>query len=150
MTFSEPEVYIEESESEVTHATYTLDRRGTDLNINTMVAPPPPPPPPSFTPVMLGQVRYSLILRDGDNATENVDYRLYIHDTCTLMGDTGCVSFAPGDTRATIGVDILPDTLLEGNEVFHIRLVYEMGIPDIDKTILKVTIIDGAHRKPFI
>ena len=41
VTFNETEVYVQESETVKTHASFTLDRRGTDLNVITMVTSPP-------------------------------------------------------------------------------------------------------------
>lgn len=70
-------------------------------------------------------MKYNAVVREGDNATVDSDYKLY-ETTCVLELDEspgGCVLFTPGQTIATLNVLIIPDHLLEGNERFHLRIV---------------------------
>lgn len=88
-----------------------------------------------------------------DTATENVDFQLFTSDECILEGDPtpgGCVSFLPGHITAGLIVEILPDTLLEGNETFHLKIEYaRIGrrSKDLSLSTLKVTIIDSSQRE---
>lgn len=97
------------------------------------------------------QVKYYHFSSDGDSAEDNVDFRLYTDDGCTLQGESsgGCVRFYPGQTSASLKVLILPDKLLEGDEVFHLKIGYVRNgrrSKDLHFSTLKVTIIDGALR----
>lgn len=83
------------------------------------------------------------------SAEENVDFRLY--SSCRLEGerDGGCVRFSPGETTASLTVEILPDVLMEGTEVFHLKIEYVRNgrrSKDLQLSSLQVTIIDGALR----
>ncbi|MES2902658.1 MAG: Calx-beta domain-containing protein, partial [Pseudomonadota bacterium] len=59
---------------------------------------------------------YTIVL-DGSASADDIA-------TATL---TGSVSFAPGETSATISVPIAGDTALEGNETFHVVLSEPTG-----------------------
>lgn len=101
---------------------------------------------------MFPQVKYIYTQIEGDTAQENVDFRLYTSDGCSLEGERngGCVSFSPGQTKAELRVEILPDTLLEGSEVFHLKIEYVrngMRTRDHRFFTMSITIIDGAQRK---
>ena len=96
-------------------------------------------------------MKYYYFISDGDSAEENVDFRLYTDDGCMLLGDNsgGCVRFSPGLSSASLKVQILPDKLLEGDEVFHLKIGYVRNgrrSKDLRKSTLKITIIDGASR----
>lgn len=159
VSFNQTAVTVRESQTESTNATFTLDRKGYDLNISTLV---------SETActltlctltsmlfdllVLISQVKYIYVHREGDTARENIDFRLYITDACSLVGESngGCVSFSPGQTKAELMVQILPDVELEGNEMFHLKIEYVrngMRTRDHQFFSMSVTIIDGEQRK---
>lgn len=98
-------------------------------------------------------MKYIHIPESRDTAEEGVDFLLFTSDVCTLEGDStggGCVSFAPGQTTAGLRVKILPDSILEGNEVFHLKIEYvRQGrrSKDLSRSTLRVTIIDAAQRE---
>lgn len=152
VSFNETQVFVRESETQVTYATFTLDRHGDDLNTTSLVT-------SNFgtlnlaIDVLVSQVNYIPDLNEESTAMENVDFRLYSSDECSLDGERnggGCVSFSPGQTRAELRVEILPDTVLEGNEVFYLKIVYvRNGMRTRDHLLfsMTVTIIDGAQRK---
>ena len=98
------------------------------------------------------QVNYIRDLNQESTAEEGVDYRLYTSDECRLDGITtgGCVSFSPGQTQAALTVEILPDKLVEGTEVFYLRIgIVRNGKKTRDHRYfsMSITIIDGAERK---
>ena len=99
------------------------------------------------------QVKYNNHTKDEDSAEKGVDFRLFTDRDCTLEGDYspgGCVRFAPGQTVAILSVEILPDRLVEGDEVFHLRIIYVRDgrrSNNLQQSILKVTILDATQRK---
>lgn len=86
----------------------------------------------------------------AESAQKDADYQLYSDNGCRLEGDEDgeCVSFSPGQTQAVLRVRIMNDTLLEGNEVFYLKIEYvRNGQRDKKHYQLKVTIRDGAQRQ---
>ena len=102
------------------------------------------------------QVKYIHVSRTGDRAAEGKDFRLFTNDSCTLEGESsssGCISFSPGVTKTTLLVEILPDSELEGNETFHLKIQYVRNGRRHDnfrRSNLKVTIIDATERKSIL
>lgn len=98
-------------------------------------------------------MKYNHSPQAEDSAVEGKDFRLFSSDNCTLEGDYspgGCVCFSPGQTTAGLLVEILPDTLLEGNEVFHLKIEFVRGgrrSDNLQLSYLQVTIIDAAQRE---
>ncbi len=94
------------------------------------------------------------MVRVGDTAVEGEDYILYTSSRvdCFLEGDDSpgwCVQFSPGQTAITLTVDILPDSILEGDEVFHLRIVYvregrKSGL--FFRSTLAFRILDATNR----
>ncbi|WP_152532045.1 Calx-beta domain-containing protein, partial [Leptolyngbya sp. Heron Island J] len=91
------------------------------------------------------------VIRSGDTqAAATVEYSLRgVGNNAATAGDdftapvtTGQVSFAPGETEATISIPILNDTFIEGNET----LVVELQNPSVGllgaSTSTLVTIVD--------
>ena len=95
------------------------------------------------------------MVRPGDTAVEGKDYLLYTHASpgCSLEGDHtpgGCVQFSPSQTSISLSVVILPDTILEGDEVFHLRIVYVREgrkSPEFYRSTLTFTILDATKRE---
>ena len=97
-------------------------------------------------------MKYFHLPKAEDTAVENVDFKLFTSDNCNLEGEQtgGCVSFAPGQIHAGLTVEILADTIQEGNETFHLKIEYARNgrrSDDLSLSTLKVTIIDAAARK---
>lgn len=101
-------------------------------------------------------MKYIYLPKDDDTAEENVDFRLFTSDVCILEGDLtqgGCVSFLGGHISAGLTVEILPDTLLEGNETFHLKIEYARNgrrSEVLSLSTLKVTIIDATQREQSV
>lgn len=86
----------------------------------------------------------------------DADYRLFkisSGDACKLEGDEspgGCVRFSPGQTTATLRILILPDLSLEGNEIFHLRIIYVRNgrrSRYLYLSTLRIIILDATRRK---
>ncbi len=151
VTFSKTEVSVNENEKVKKYAEFTVNRRGTHLNFTTQVRKACLCPWLGCHAVSL-QVKYIHVLREADTAVEGEDFRLFTSDDCTLEGERsgGCISFSPGLTQATLRVEILPDSKLEGNETFHLKIEYVRNGRRHDNfhlSNLKVTIIDATERK---
>lgn len=88
-------------------------------------------------------MQYFYEIKDGDNAEVYRDYELFFNNSVE-----GIVLFAKGQTMATLSVWILNDTLLEGNETFHLCILRVTdGGREGTPSSLRVTILDGEQRK---
>lgn len=57
------------------------------------------------------------------------------------------MTFSPGQVNATLTVEILPDEVLEGDEIFHLVIAYVRDGRYSQQRTLKITILDASERE---
>ena len=93
---------------------------------------------------------YTYVIKPGDNATPQEDFEIFkgdLNEHCLIDG-VGCVEFSPGLPKKTVTFKIASDTILEGNETFHLEIKKPVKFAHAGfQSQLKVTILDGSERE---
>ena len=126
VSFNTSELTVQESETSEVFIHFKIVRAGVDLSSHT-------------------SVYYQSLTRPHDHATPGDDFMLFSTGNC---GEgVGCVDFASGQTEVELAVRIIPDTLREGNESFHLHISNLRNGKRGQHELLRITIMDAAKRE---
>ena len=126
VSFNTSELTVRENETSEVLIHFKILRAGVDLTSRT-------------------SVYYQSLSRPHDRATPGEDFALFTSGVC---GEgVGCVDFASSQTEVELAVRIIPDTLREGNESFHLYISDVRNGKRGQHELLRITIIDAAQRE---
>lgn len=92
---------------------------------------------------------YTYIIKPGDNARPEEDFKICkgdLNEHCLEEEGVGYVEFSPYLAKKTVLFKIVADTILEGNETFHLEIKTPVKFAHAGfQSQLKVTILDGSE-----